>query len=98
MRTVIVHENDGIFVGQAMGLAFFTKLDAAGQATVATFLDEADARDFVSTWEPQVDGDAFTYAEVDVDRDFAEIHELCAAGLEDHIGLLLENAPPAASC
>lgn len=98
MRTVIVHERDGIFIGAAMGLAFFSHLDAAGQDNVCTFRDEADAKDFVSGWTPPLDTDAFTYVSVDTEQGFATIADLCAAGLQDQIGLLLENAPAVASC
>lgn len=98
MRTVITHEEDGIFVGAAMGLAFFSMLDAAGQDQVATFLDEADARDFICQWEPEMDPDRFSYVEVKVDTDHATIADLVEAGLQDKIGTLLENAPAAARC
>lgn len=98
MRTVIVHESDGIFIGASLGMAFFSKLDAAGQTNVCTFVDEADARDFISEWKPAVDADSFTFVEVDTDKGYADIEELCAAGLQDEIGFLLENVPAAASC
>lgn len=97
MRTVIVDREAGIFVGTALGLAFFSMHDAAGQSCVCTFKDEADARDFVSEWTEPYDG-TLEYVDLDIDADSADVSDLARAGLDDLLGDLLANAPAAASC
>ena len=93
-RVVIVHEELGIFVGKSMGFAFWSNLDTGGQWCCATFDDEADAREFVKTWEPKQDPDAYRYVTVkDCDGQWATISALGRAGLSSMTRLLLLSAP-----
>lgn len=48
----IVHPEAGIFVGEAMGLCFFSLLDTAGQTRIATFSTEAEAHEFAQASIP----------------------------------------------
>lgn len=48
---VIAHAELGVFVGAAMGLAFWSRLDSVGQTVAATFASEEEALDFARIWE-----------------------------------------------
>lgn len=61
MDYVLAHAELGVFVGAAMGLAFWSRLDSVGQVVAATFASEEDALDFARGWaqdEAAVDLDA----------------------------------------
>lgn len=92
---VITHPEHGIFVGAAMGLAFWTLLDTAGQSRVATFSSIAEAREFVSSWElAEFDRARCEYIilpTVSADSDHASLADLIAAGLDHLTGDLLAN-------
>ncbi len=45
---IIVHDVDGIFVGHAMGLAFYSNLNCGGQWSVPTFESEEQCAAFIS--------------------------------------------------
>lgn len=94
-RVVIVHPERGIFIGEFLGMGFWTKWEVAEQSCVVTFEDEADARDYVSGWTGDHEAiAAFTYHPVapDMPRNGASAAALRAAGLEDHLGLLAHPA------
>ena len=45
---VLVHEEDGIFLGQGMGLGFWSKLDPVGQDAAVTFPTAAEFNDWIA--------------------------------------------------
>jgi len=92
-RIVIVHNEMGIFVGAAVGFAFWSMLDPGGQHQAVTFDDEEDARDFVKEWIPPQDPDAYRYVTVESASEWATISELDRAGLGTMTALLLFNTP-----
>jgi len=89
-RCVIVHDEMGIFVGCAMGCAFWSNLDAAGQYTVVSFEDQEDARDFAEdVFGDMLEFDDFRYVTVDTNTIAVGIDALTRAGLGRHIGTLV---------
>ncbi len=92
MAIVITHPERGIFVGLGMGLAFWSRWDAADQDRVATFADVAQARDHVAAWEGDDPADAFGYVDVPVGdvspEPYATVAKLTEAGLGDMLGEL----------
>lgn len=50
---VLVSSELGIYLGECMGLGFWSLLDPAGQDAAVTFPNEAAAREHVSTWQDQ---------------------------------------------
>ncbi len=52
-HVVIYSEKYGVFLGAAMGMAFWSNLDTAGQVAAPTFEDKAQAYSFLSKWGPQ---------------------------------------------
>jgi hypothetical protein len=92
-RVVIVHEQMGIFVGAAVGFAFWSMTDAAGQHQVATFSDEVEARNFVRQWSPPQDPDSYRYLSLFTSSEGATVEELVRVGLSDYTRLLLLNLP-----
>ena len=98
-RFVIVHEIDGIFVGHAMGHAFYSNIDCVGQCCVATFESEEQCATFISdTGDFPMDMFKVIPVEVsDKDPTYAHPDELDAAGLghlteELRINLATEEA------
>jgi hypothetical protein len=94
-RIVLTHPEQGIYVGNAMGLGFWSNWEAAGQDVAVSFDDEAAARAHVSTWDENNDPDAYGYARVSVasDEGYATVAELADAGLGDLLGELRVNTP-----
>lgn len=84
MSFVITHPEMGIYLGNCMGLGFWTKLDPAGQEAAAVFPTREEAESFMATWD---DGKpaGVTLHPVIPDRGngtFASIDACVAAGLE----------------
>lgn len=48
---ILVSEELGVFIGTSMGLAFWSKLDPAGQEYAPVFPDSKTAWDFVHSWD-----------------------------------------------
>lgn len=97
MKYVITHPELGIYVGHAMGLGFWSMLDAAGQDTAVVFDSIDEAMLHVGSWENEGDPDAYSYEAVEVDHDatHATVQELREAGLGPLLGELAINVPAA---
>lgn len=81
MKFVIVHPEMGVYLGNCMGLGFFSMLDCAGQDHAVTFPTVAAARLHVIPWESNNDPDAYRYVPVDTAGEWASIEDIEAAGL-----------------
>lgn len=81
-RVVITHPERGVYVGNAMGLGFWSRLDPAGQSSVVTFETEQDARAHVAGWDEGNNPGNYGYVSVRPTRgDYATAFDLRAAGL-----------------
>lgn len=84
-RYVIYHPEMGVYLGHCLGLAFFSKLDAAGQDCAVTSETEAAAWMVVAELRRSgtLNTHNFTIVPVTPDRDefFATIVACVAAGL-----------------
>lgn len=80
-RVVITHPEWGIYLGSCFGLGFWSKLDCAGQSEACTFADEADAEDYVKTWDENNDPSDYTFVAI-VCGTFATIAQLKGIGLD----------------
>lgn len=83
MAFVISHPENGVFVGTALGLAFWTALDCAGQESVCAFRTEEDARDFLNETLAAEAAEGVRIVETRPDRPYATAEDLLAAGLVD---------------
>jgi len=82
-RFVIVHDEWGIFVGTAMGGAFWTNMHPAGQDTVATFESPKHAEQYLKTWEPSPpEGLRAVPVQVSEGETHASIAQCVEAGLD----------------
>lgn len=78
---VLVHPELGVYLGNALGLGFWSKLDNAGQNSAVTFPSPEAALEHAGTWDTQQDG--LTTVQVNSDSgDWASIEVCVAAGLE----------------
>lgn len=81
MKIVITHPEQGIYLGNALGLGFWTLLDSAGQDAAVTFDSISDARSHIRSWDTNSDPDDYDFAEIAVDGHYASFDKLNAAGL-----------------
>jgi hypothetical protein len=87
--TVITHPEYGIFVGECLGLAFWSKLDAVGQNTAAIFENELQAQAYIGDIKAPVEKNSFSFINMTTEDEFhASVPELRAAGLGELIGHL----------
>ncbi|MEW5423977.1 hypothetical protein [Amorphus sp. 3PC139-8] len=91
MPVVIIHEEMGVYLGNCLGLGFWTLMDCAGQSAAVTFPSEAAARDHVASWEPRRDPDECAYVELRGAGDYADRAAIEAAGLGHLLGKLGEE-------
>ncbi len=88
-RFVLYSPEQGVYLGNAMGLGFWSKWDPVGQTHACTFASEADAIAHARTWPPPLNGDIGVLAhEVQCAGPietggacFASVAEVQAAGL-----------------
>lgn len=86
-RYILIHKSDGIFLGHAMGLAFFSVLDAVGQTQAVTFESLEAGHAFLAetgnVWTPEL----VRFEPVECATDgHATCDELEAAGFKDLLG------------
>lgn len=88
MAVVITSPEWGIYLGNFMGLGFWSMLDTAGQDCAVTFQNEEAARAHVARWEANGDPDAYGYAEVvpSSSDGYATVADLKEAGLAGYLG------------
>lgn len=92
MAVVIYSEENGVYLGSAMGLGFWSKLDPVGQPSATTFEDEAEAETHMASWESGRP-EGVRLVPVDADQDgYASIAACVRAGLP---GWLDEDTPVA---
>ena len=84
-RFVIYSPEDGVFLGHALGLAFFSKLDTAGQTAAPTFADANDAAELLGLF-----GQVRLVPVTPDQGDYASMAACMAAGLP---GWLSEETP-----
>lgn len=86
-RFVITHPDWGIYLGNFLGLGFFSMLDSGGQKEACVFRDRNDAEAYVSTWAANNDVDDYVYIPVSTQHaQYATIDELRVAGLCEWLG------------
>jgi hypothetical protein len=91
-RYAIVHSAQGIYVGNALGFAFFSLTDSAGQHRAAVFENIEQCGQHLLEWDGDTDLAQFRYVEVETEQDMnASCDELEAAGLGDLLGDMRDN-------
>jgi len=84
---VIRHPEDGIYLGNFMGLGFWSLLDPAGQDAAVTFPCEKAAQDHIHSWESDADSQLHIISKLKIvpvavaESGYATIKECEAAGL-----------------
>lgn len=79
VRYVLFHPTWGIYLGNALGLGFWSRLDAVGQDAAVTFQTEDAAMEHARSWDGGCDG--VTARAVETAEEDASIDECQAAGL-----------------
>lgn len=71
----------GVFLGQCLGLGFWSKLDSAGQDSAVTFATPTEFLDWAKTWNDPPPADTVIRAVECADPQFATSAECEQAGL-----------------
>lgn len=103
MGIVITHPEMGIYLGNCLGLGFWTLLDTAGQSRAVIFESGHQAREHVVSWVSHNDPEQYGFHEVKCANEFfATVEELKLAGLAGLLGGMeleyLHNAPAMGLC
>jgi hypothetical protein len=89
---VITHDEMGIYLGNALGFAFWSLVESAEQDSACTFADEEQARKHTDKWQDSNDNSVYKYVEVfTADEFYATVAELTEAGMGDMLGDMDEN-------
>ena len=81
MSVVIYSEEDGVYLGCALGLSFWSNLDPVGQPSAVTFADESEADAHMRTWaNGRPEGVRLVSVEAD-EGNYASIAACVRAGL-----------------
>ncbi len=81
-RLVLYSEEVGVYLGNAMGLGFWSKLDAVGQTHACVFLSERAALDHIASWDKPPTFALGTHPVIIAsDKAGASVEECVAAGL-----------------
>lgn len=104
---VLVHPEHGVYLGNFLGLGFWSKLDPAGQEAAVVFPSVDEARRFAQSWDladtPEADRqvylDSLACVEVEIDsldgEPFASVAACQKAGLDPWFNLdLMEPGSP----
>ena len=82
IRFVIHHPQMGIYLGNALGLGFWTKIDTVGQDSAVTFESTKQAEEHMATWDQGRPTEA-TIQQFCADKGYYASASACAAaGLE----------------
>ena len=86
IRLVLFHTEDGAYLGNCLGLSFFSNIDPVGQLEAVTFASQTEAFQHVQSWDPDPESTAFRNALVakpvnTADAPYATIQQIQAAGL-----------------
>jgi hypothetical protein len=93
MAVVIFSEENGVYLGECMGMGFWSKLDAVGQPSAVTFPSEQVARDYMAEWSSPAPLDVrLVPVVVDEEPGYASAAACMRAGLP---GWLVEDSPTA---
>jgi len=92
-RVVITHPEMGIYLGNWMGLGFWTLLDTAGQPEAVTFADEDEAIEHVRSWDGEHRVEDYRCVPVATQTEYASVADLARSGLTRLLGDMLANVP-----
>lgn len=90
---VITHPEDGIYLGNFIGLGFWSQLDSAGQEHACVFYSKEDAALHIESWDGDRSPEHYGFAEVLIPEgeSHASIEDLKAAGLGHLLGDMEDN-------
>lgn len=91
-KIVIVHPEWGVYLGNAMGLGFWSLLDSAGQFAAAILAGEAEAEAHIRSWDENNTPSAYQLVPVAAGGRWASVAELRTAGLGSLLGNMEDNA------
>ncbi len=98
MKTVVIISPElGVYMGNGLGLAFWSKLDFIDQDHAPVFDDEAQARKHIQSWENNHEPDSYLYyviaptKEADDGCKYVSIEAMTAHGLGQYFDDEIED-------
>lgn len=101
---VLVHPDDGVYLGSLMGLGFWSKLDPAGQECAVAFETPEKAREHAASWDSSREDhqaylESLKCVEVEIDspdgEPYASVDACIKAGLDAWYNIdMMEPASP----
>jgi hypothetical protein len=94
---VIYHPNDGVYLGNCLGMGFWSNIDPVGQPSAVAFRSVEDAEAHMATWECGRPADLQFVEVVANEEGYAPMAACMAAGLPGWMDELtpVANALPA---
>lgn len=80
-RIALTHPEKGVYLGQAMGLGFFSLLDCVGQSSAYVFANEETARRLIGRLDVDCDPNAYRLYPVETREEYADVVTLLHAGI-----------------
>ena len=82
-KGAVIHSVEwGVYLGSAMGLGFWSKLDSVGQEEACTFKSKEEAQKHIDTWDSKPPSDT-TFIEIETkDEFYASMKECSVVGIE----------------
>lgn len=83
VRVIITHPEQGVYLGNCMGLGFWSKLDPAGQDSAVLFADNQEAVEHIRSWDSGNNPEAYKLLDVEtLSLDYASHAQCVRAGVE----------------
>jgi len=81
---LLISEDDGVFIGEMLGLGFWSKLDSVGIGEAVTFPSEDSIEEYLATWaEYPKERDKLSFVPVEIaNKGKATMEECIAVGIE----------------
>lgn len=80
MKYLITHKEYGVYLGMALGLGFWSRLDPVGQTSAPLFPSSEAAHAHLESWDTPLPKEEITLLPLDTPRDYATIDECDSAG------------------
>ena len=78
MRYLLYTESEGYFIGEMMGMGFWTNMDRAGQTHCVTFPNPRVAKQYSKSWTTPLEG--LEVKEIETEEEYISFEKLGVLG------------------
>lgn len=90
-KFVITHAEMGIYLGNYMGLGFWTLMDSADQPMAVVFDNKKDAYEHIRSWDERNNPYNYNLVSIEASGRYASIPALIDAGLKSLLGNMIAD-------